>query len=43
MSDFEISGVVLGAFPIVLSGLEKYREAFKPLRSWWKFQRTFEV
>ncbi len=26
MSGFEVAGVVLGAFPIVLSALEKYRE-----------------
>lgn len=43
MSGFEIAGVVLGAFPIVMSGLERYRKAFEPLKSWWKFQRTFEV
>lgn len=43
MSGFEIAGVVLAAFPIVMSSSEKYRQAFEPLKSWWEFRRSFEV
>lgn len=43
MSGIKVAGLILGAFPVVISALEGYRKAFKPLKSWWKFQRTFEV
>lgn len=43
MSGIEVAGLVLGAFPIVVEALEDYRELFGALKSWWRFQRTFEV
>jgi hypothetical protein len=42
MSGVEVAGLILGAFPIVLSALEQYRQGFLRLKSWWNFQRTFE-
>ena len=43
MSGIEVAGLVLGAWPVVMEALEGYRETFRTLKSWWKFQRTFEV
>lgn len=41
MSGFEIAGVVLGGFPILLNCLEYYREGFEPLEEWWNFRTHF--
>ncbi|KAF2085473.1 hypothetical protein K490DRAFT_67631 [Saccharata proteae CBS 121410] len=41
MAGIEIAGLVLGALPLVIEGLEKYREAFQPLSDWWSFETTF--
>lgn len=41
MSGFEIAGLVLGAFPILLKSLEHYREGFEPLEEWWNFRTHF--
>jgi len=41
MSGFEIAGVVLGAFPILLNVLECYQEGCEPLKEFWSFDRTF--
>ena len=41
MSGIEIAGLVLGAFPVVLSCLESYREGFEPLEDWWNFRTHF--
>ncbi|RSL74711.1 hypothetical protein CEP51_011480 [Fusarium floridanum] len=39
MSGFEIAGVVLGAFPIALSALEKYREGAKRVDLFYAIRR----
>lgn len=41
MSGIEIVGLVLGAFPIILNGLESYRKGFEPLDEWWQFRTQF--
>lgn len=42
MTGIEIAGLVLGAFPIVVSGLEHYRESAEVAKDWWKFQRQYK-
>lgn len=42
MSGFEIAGVVLGAFPLVLSALEKYRELATRLGLWGKVHLEYK-
>lgn len=41
MSGIELAGLVLGAFPIILNGLESYRKGFEPLEEWWQFRTHF--
>ncbi len=41
MSGFEVVGVVLGALPIIVKCLNKYREGFEPLEQWWMFRTHF--
>lgn len=41
MSGIELVGLVLGAFPIILNGLESYRKGFEPLDEWWQFRTHF--
>ncbi|OTA88375.1 hypothetical protein M434DRAFT_123914 [Hypoxylon sp. CO27-5] len=38
MSGFEIAGVVLGAFPLAIEALEKYREVFKRVGLFYKIR-----
>ncbi len=42
MSGFEVAGVVLGAFPLVLSALEKYRELATRLGLWGKIHLEYK-
>lgn len=42
MSGIEIVGLVFGAFPIILSGLEAYSKGFEPLEEWWQFSTRFK-
>ncbi len=42
MSGFEVAGVVLGAFPLVLSALEKYREIATRLGLWGKVRLEYK-
>ncbi|KAG8528974.1 uncharacterized protein KY384_006663 [Bacidia gigantensis] len=37
----ETAGLVLAAFPLLISALEHYREGFEPLADWWKFRTEF--
>ncbi|GMF73808.1 unnamed protein product [Aspergillus oryzae] len=37
----EIAGLVLGAFPLILSCLDYYREGMEPLEEWWSFRTHF--
>jgi hypothetical protein len=41
MSGFEIAGIVLGGFPILVKCLGHYQEAFEPLEEWWNFRTKF--
>lgn len=34
----ETAGLVLGAFPLVVSGIQAYRNGLKPLRIWWRYR-----
>jgi hypothetical protein len=40
-SGIEVAGLVLGAFPIVVSALEHYREGFETLQDWWRFRTEY--
>lgn len=40
MSGIEIAGLVLGAFPILLSACEKYKENCEPFLDWWRFEQV---
>lgn len=42
MSGFEIAGIVLGGFPILLEGTKVLRGRYKDLGTWWQFEREFE-
>lgn len=39
MSGFEVTGVLLGVFPLVIAGLEKYSEMAKRLGLWHQIRR----
>ncbi|KAK4041662.1 hypothetical protein C8A01DRAFT_45203 [Parachaetomium inaequale] len=41
MSGFEVAGIVLGGFPLLLYCLDHYREGFEPLEEWWNFRTHF--
>lgn len=41
MSGFEIAGVVLGAFPVAIKALEKYREIGKLWGFWWEIRAQY--
>ena len=37
----ETAGLVLAAFPLLISALEHYRKGFEPLTGWWNFRTEF--
>ncbi|KAF2401726.1 hypothetical protein EJ06DRAFT_528881 [Trichodelitschia bisporula] len=41
MSGIEVAGLVLGAFPLLITALEHYRESAEVLSDWWKFKREY--
>jgi hypothetical protein len=41
MSGIEIAGLILGAFPVLIYTLEKYREGAEALVDWWRIQRAY--
>ncbi|RDW61414.1 hypothetical protein BP5796_11306 [Coleophoma crateriformis] len=41
LSGVEIAGLVLAAFPLVISAAEHYREGFEPLSKWKRFRTDF--
>jgi len=42
MSGIEIAGLVLGALPLVISGLQWYQdEGLSTARDWWRFRKNF--
>ncbi|KAJ4013725.1 hypothetical protein NW766_005964 [Fusarium irregulare] len=42
MSGFEITGVVIGLFPIVCDAAKDLRGIFRDAQSWWRFEREYE-
>ncbi|KAE9376715.1 hypothetical protein N431DRAFT_453111 [Stipitochalara longipes BDJ] len=38
----EIAGFVLAAIPLMISGLEHYRESAEVLENWWKIKREYQ-
>ncbi|KAF2730966.1 hypothetical protein EJ04DRAFT_443922 [Polyplosphaeria fusca] len=43
MSGFEIAGVVLGAFPIAIEALDKYRELARMWGFWWEIRSAYQT
>ena len=42
MSGVEAVGLLLGAFPLLISALEHYREGAELLSDWWRIQRAYK-
>ena len=42
MSGIEIAGLLLGAFPLLISALEHYRKSAKVLEDWWQIKREYK-
>ncbi|KAL8792354.1 MAG: hypothetical protein Q9195_005057 [Heterodermia aff. obscurata] len=42
MSGIEVAGLILGAFPLLLSALEKNQEAYQVFGDWWKIRKPYE-
>ena len=43
MSGIEVAGLVLGAFPIVVSGLQHFTEGVETIKSWKRYQRQLKI
>ena len=41
LTGVETAGLVLAAFPLLISALEHYRDGFEPLKAWWEFRTEF--
>ncbi|KAF1992333.1 hypothetical protein K402DRAFT_416007 [Aulographum hederae CBS 113979] len=41
MSGVEIAGLALGAFPLLISAIEHYKDGAEPLADWWQFKRVY--
>ena len=42
MSGIELAGIVLGAFPLLISALEHYRETAEVLEDWWQIKKEYK-
>ncbi|OCK77569.1 hypothetical protein K432DRAFT_303900 [Lepidopterella palustris CBS 459.81] len=42
MSGIEIAGLIMGAFPLLMAALERYREGAELLSDWWRIQRAYK-
>ena len=42
MSGIELAGIVLGAFPLLISALEHYRESAEVLEDWWQIKKEYK-
>ena len=42
MSGIEAAGLVLGAFPLVISALEQFEKTKKITSTWWRWRRAYE-
>jgi hypothetical protein len=43
MSGVEVAGLLLGAFPLIISGLEHYRETAETLGVFWTIRREYKI
>lgn len=43
MSGFEIAGVVLGAFPLIIEAAKEFRPGLKGAKAWWRFDKSFKI
>ena len=41
MSGIEVAGLLLGAFPILISGLDSTRKGYQGIESWWKIRAKY--
>lgn len=41
MSGIEIAGLLLGAFPLIISALEHYRESTAVIEDWWQIKKEY--
>ena len=41
MSGIEIAGLLLGAFPLLISALEHYRQSAEVLEDWWHIRKEY--
>ena len=41
MSGIEIAGLLLGAFPLLVSALEHYRQSAEVLEDWWQIKKEY--
>lgn len=42
MSGVEVAGFILGAFPLLISALEDYRQGWEILEDWWKIKSEYK-
>lgn len=42
MSGFEVAGIVLGAFPLAIEALDRYREVAKRCGYWYKIRLEYQ-
>ncbi|KAL8788383.1 MAG: hypothetical protein Q9195_007341 [Heterodermia aff. obscurata] len=42
MSGIELAGIVLAAFPLLISALEHYRETTEVLEDWWQIKKEYK-
>ena len=42
MSGIEIAGLLLGAFPLLVSALEHYRQSAEVLDDWWQIKKEYK-
>ena len=41
MSGVEVAGLLLGAFPLIISAMEHYRKSAEVYHNWWEFKREY--
>lgn len=42
MSGVEVAGLLLGAFPLLISALEHYRQGAEVLEDWWHIRKEYK-
>lgn len=42
MSGIEVAGLLLGAFPLLISALEHYRQSEEVLEDWWQIKKEYK-